>query len=215
MFGTLSIAELILRAVTFLIAMAVHEYAHSYIAYRMGDTTAKDLGRMTLDPRANIDIYGFFMAIVIGFGFLGSAPVDEYRMRDRRWGMFWAVAAGPISSFLLAVLFSIPFWFGMQPSVPGPRAFVPSLTDFITRMVVLNVYLSLFNLIPLAPLDGWTMMLKLLPPSTAQMIGQYRRESSYIFFGLIIISFLLPQFNLLGIILGPPAALLLHVLRVI
>ena len=103
----------------------------------------------------------------------------------------------------------------MQATLPGPRAFVPSLTDFITRMVVINVYMGLFNFIPLAPLDGWTIMLKLLPPDTAQVVAQYRRESSYIFFGLIIVSFLIPQLNLLGFIIGPPASVILHLLRVL
>src|SRR5262245_58627049 len=102
MFATPSIAEIIVRIISFLIAMTVHEFAHAYVAYRMGDTTARDMGRMTLDPFVNINSMGFITAILIGFGVLGSAPVNERRMRNPRLGILLAVAAGPVSNLLLA-----------------------------------------------------------------------------------------------------------------
>src|SRR5262249_54349716 len=135
--------------------MAVHEFAHAYAAYRMGDTTARDMGRMTLNPFVNINWMGFLMAIMIGFGFLGSAPVNESRMRDRRWGMLVAVAAGPISNLILAAICAIPFWFGLKVDFTGPRDFIPTPAAILTAMVQLNILLFLFNLIPLFPLDGW------------------------------------------------------------
>src|SRR5512143_4000598 len=96
--------------------MDIHEFAHAYVAYRMGDTTARDMGRMTLNPFVNINWIGFAMWVLIGFGILGLAPVVESRMRNGRWGMLAAVAAGPISNLLLAVIAAIPFMFGLpQP----------------------------------------------------------------------------------------------------
>jgi Zn-dependent protease len=212
-FGQASIAEYILRAITFLLAMAVHEFAHAYAAYRMGDTTARDAGRMTLNPFVNINWIGMLMAIVVGFGILGSAPVNEYRMRDRRWGMLIAVLAGPVSNLLLAILCAIPFWFGMQFSFgPGPRAFIPTASDFFGRMVYLNLILFVFNLIPLFPLDGWTILLKLVPPNLSITLARYQRESMYILFALFFLPFLLPQFDILGRILNPPTIELLRLL---
>lgn len=216
-FGNPSIAELLLRAITFLIAMVVHEFAHAYAAYRMGDTTARDAGRMTLDPRANIDVYGFLMAILIGFGFLGSAPVNEFRMRNRRWGMLVAVLAGPVSNLILAAICAIPFWLGMKVEfAPGPRDFIPTIPMIMTRLVVINLILFVFNLIPLFPLDGWTILLKLVPPDLSYTLARYQRESNYLFWGLIILSFLSsyvnPSLNILWIIIGPPFNFLLGVL---
>lgn len=209
-----TVSELILTAITFLIAMTVHEFAHAYIAYRMGDTTARDMGRMTLNPFVNINWMGFAMAMVIGFGFLGSAPVNEYRMRDRRWGMFWAVAAGPISNLLLAIVCAIPFWLipTLIPEFNSSNDFVPTIQSFFGRMVWLNLILFVFNLIPLFPLDGWTILLKLVPPQTSYMLAQYQKESMYIFYGLILLSFALPQFDLLGRIIYPPVYYLIGVL---
>lgn len=205
-----TLSELILTALTFLIAMTVHEFAHAYVAYRMGDTTARDMGRMTLNPFVNINWYGFLMAITIGFGFLGSAPVNEYRMRDRRWGMFAAVLAGPISNLLLAIVCSIPFWFGLRFAFSSDNVYLPTPSAFWGRMVYLNLILFLFNLIPLFPLDGWTILLKLLPPETSYMLARYQRESMYLFFGLVLLSFV--GVNVFFTIIGPPLNYLLGLL---
>jgi len=208
-----SIAELIARVIVILIAMDVHEFAHAYVAYRMGDTTARDAGRMTLNPFVNINWFGFLMWVAIGFGILGSAPVNEYRMRDRRWGMLAAVAAGPISNLLLAAVAAIPFWLGMRPDLPagiqaGRAALIPTIPQILTIMVYFNVLLFLFNLIPLFPLDGWTVLLKLLPPDMSYRLAPYAQFSSYLFFGLIFLSF--ARIDVLGAIIGPPFNFLLR-----
>jgi Zn-dependent protease len=210
MFGTPSIGEIVLRAITFLIAMSVHEFAHGYAAYLMGDTTARDMGRMTLNPFKNIEWFGFISAIVIGFGFLGSAPVNEMRMRNRRWGMLIAVLAGPVSNLILAVLCTIPFWFGLKVADVGPRDFVPTFAAFMTRMVTMNLLLFLFNLIPLFPLDGWTIMLKLVPPELSYTLARYQRESMYLFFALIFLSFV--RVPILSFIIEPPFQFLFRLL---
>lgn len=199
------IAELISRLIVFLIAIVVHEYAHARIAYEMGDTTARDMGKMTLDPRANVNWIGFAMFVFIGFGILGSAPVNEYRMRNRRQGMLLAVAAGPVSNLLLAAVCAIPFWLGVAHiDFAGPKQWLPTLNMFLTDMVQFNVLLFLFNLLPLFPLDGWTIVAKLLPPELEYQWTRYRQYTTYAFFGLLLLSFIAPQFNVLSIVLGPP-----------
>jgi Zn-dependent protease len=209
-----SIAELLTRVIAILIAMDIHEFAHAYVAYRMGDTTARDMGRMTLNPFVNINWLGFAMWVLIGFGILGSAPVSASRMRDRRWGLLAAVAAGPLANLLVAVIAAIPFQLGLRPGFAGQNdlvsGFIPNANSILTAMVVWNVLLFLFNFLPLPPLDGWTVLLKLLPPDLSSQLARYEREATYAFFGLILLSFI--GVDILGYIFNPPLNFLLRLL---
>jgi Zn-dependent protease len=197
LFYNLTPAVLITNAIVLLVAMAVHEFAHAYVAYLNGDTTAKDAGKMTLDPRANINLPGFIIGVLIGFAILGSAPVNPYRMRNPRWGMFAAVLAGPVSNLLVAGLFAIPFQLGLvspQTAVgSGVNAMVPTLNFLLTQMVFLNVLLFVFNLLPLFPLDGWTVVYAALPPGAATWWQRGQQTTMYILYGLIALSFLGPS----------------------
>lgn len=224
MFLDLTPASLISRIIVLLVAMSVHEFAHAYTAYRMGDTTARDAGRMTLDPRANIYWPGFLIGVLIGFAVLGSAPVNPYRMRNRRWGMFFAVLAGPVSNLIIAALFALPLRFGLlSPSVSGTLAgILPSPGRLFTDMVLLNVLLFVFNILPLFPLDGWTVTLAALPPRAAIWWERQRMNSQYVLFGLIALSFVGPALaaifpvlgyvNVLNWIIGEPATFLVRLL---
>jgi Zn-dependent protease len=209
-----SIAELLTRVIVVLIAMDVHEFAHAYVAYRMGDTTARDMGKMTLNPFVNINWLGFAMFVFVGFGILGSAPVSAARMRDRRWGLLAAVAAGPFSNLLLAIIAAIPFQLGLRPEFAGQNdlvaGFIPSLSSILTAMVFWNLLLFLLNLLPLPPLDGWTVLLKLVPPDLSYKLARYEREATYAFFGLILLSFI--GVNILGYVFNPPMNFLLRLL---
>lgn len=155
--------SLLIRAIALLIGMTIHEFAHVYVAYRMGDNTGANQGRLTLNPLVHINPIGFLMGVIIGFGFLGSAPVNPYRMRNPRWGYLAAVAAGPISNLLIAVVFALLFRL-------FPSAILSSfpLSKLLMNIIFLNVILALFNIIPLYPLDGWSMMYTLLPPDQAR-----------------------------------------------
>ncbi|GAB4478782.1 MAG: hypothetical protein Kow00124_23620 [Anaerolineae bacterium] len=190
MFG-LTPATLISRAIVLLVAVVVHEFAHAYVAHLMGDNTAKEQGRMTLDPRANVYWPGYIVGILIGFAILGSAPVNPYRMRNQRWGMFYAVLAGPVSNLLVAVVAAIPFMLGLlTPSAGGGGLqILPTPAQIMTDMVWLNVLLFVFNLLPLAPLDGWTVVLAALPARPAVWWERQRQTSSLIMWGLILLSF--------------------------
>ncbi len=191
-------ATLISRAIVFLVALDVHEFAHACVAYLMGDSTAKEQGRMTLNPTVNINWLGYLAGILLGIGILGSAPVNPYRMRNRRLGMFLAVVAGPVSNLIIAALFAIPFW--LFPSLltevideSASAQLFPSLGFLLFNMVWLNVLLFVFNLLPLSPLDGWTIMLAALPPEWAIWWERNKQNSMYVFFGLIALSFIWPR----------------------
>jgi len=193
--------------------MTVHEFAHNYVGYLMGDPTPREQGRLTLNPLVHIYWPGWLMWIVLGFGILGSAPISEYRMRDRRWGYLAAVAAGPFSNLLLAIISGIPFWLGMTPSRPGPNAFIPTLPQFMFGMVLWNVTLFIFNLLPVFPFDGWHIVRKLLPHDLAYTFEKYRQESLYVLIALFAISFITQgRIDILGWIINPPILFLLRLL---
>jgi Zn-dependent protease len=180
-----------------LIGMTVHEFAHNYVAHLMGDPVPAREGRLTLDPTVHIYWPGFLMFVLIGFGILGSAPISANRMRNPRWGYLAAVAAGPFSNLLVATIFAIPL-----------RLFLADLPDALTLILFMivrfNLILFLFNLLPFFPIDGWHILLALLPPDLAYTWQRNAQNTQYLLLGLIMLSFLGSSFNILGMIIGGP-----------
>jgi Zn-dependent protease len=184
-----------------LIGMTVHEYAHNLVAHWMGDPTPSREGRLTLDPSVHIYWPGFLMFVLIGFGILGTAPISASRMRNPRWGYLAAVAAGPFSNLLIAIvaglvfqIVPISFWADNLP-----------LFNIVRMIVLFNVLLFIFNLIPFFPLDGWHIVFTLLPADQAYWWERNAMMTQYIFLGLILASFILPpSLDLLGIFIGTP-----------
>ncbi len=199
--------SLLARAIALLIGMTIHEYAHVYVAYRMGDNTGASQGRLTLNPLVHINPLGFIMGVIIGFGFLGSAPVNPYRMRNPRWGYLAAVAAGPISNLLIAIVFAIPL--RLAPQLLFSSSLV---SEIFFQIIFLNIILALFNIIPLSPLDGWSILYTLLPADQARWWQANQQNSYYLFMLLILLSFIGGQFNLLGILISQPSNQLFRIL---
>jgi len=186
----------LLIAVT--LGVTLHEAAHSYFAYFMGDPTPKETGHLTLDPRVHIYLPGWIMFILIGFGTLGLAPINPYRMRNPRLGSIVATGAGPVSNLVIAIVFAIPLRLIVGSLDPS------SIGTILRFVVFFNVLLFVFNLLPLFPLDGWHIMLALLPPELAITWDRHRQTSQMVFFILLIASFMgLPFFNFGTIILDP------------
>lgn len=187
------------------LGMTIHEFAHNYVAWKMGDPEPARLGRLTLNPLVHIHWVGWLMFAVLGFGILGSAPISPYRMplENRRWRWLAAVAAGPISNLLLATVFAlIVRIIGFQTLLGLPDIVV----TILDRIIFLSILLFVFNLIPLFPIDGWQIVLALLPPDLAQEWQRHQQTSMYIFFGLLLLSFArLPGLpNILGILITEP-----------
>lgn len=225
------------------VAMTVHEFAHNYVGWKMGDPVPKMQGRLTLNPLVHINWVGWLMFAIIGFGVLGSAPISAKRMRDPRWGFMAAVAAGPFSNLALAIVCAIIMRI-MGISIQGIVYYSPELiTDlptffsaFMFAMVWWNVLLFVFNLIPLFPIDGWHIVLTLLPGSWLNRMQipvaiqqnlrplagflsrpafkwqEWQMASYYLFIALIFISFVPGLPSPLGMLIGEPAGSLLRVL---
>lgn len=187
-----------------LIGMTVHEFAHNYIAYVMGDNTPREQGRLTLNPLVHIYLPGFLMFVLIGFGILGTAPINARRMRNPRYGYLAAVAAGPVSNLLLAIVFGILVRILGLDSIFGVTLYL---------MTWMNLVLFLFNFVPLYPLDGWHVVFAALPADLAYKWESTAQYSQMIMLFLIIGSFVLPaQLNPLSILVTGPAQWIMGIL---
>jgi Zn-dependent protease len=207
--GNLDINVLIANLLVLLIGMTIHEWSHNYIAWRMGDPEPMRLGRLTLNPFVHINWIGWLMFALIGFGILGSAPISPYRMpqENRRWRWLAAVAAGPVSNLILAALFALVLRLLLNTDVlRADNLFTNLLAAILSQGIILNLVLFFFNLIPLSPLDGWQIVLALLPPNLAYTWQKYQQVTYYLFFGLILISLIrLPGLpSPLGILVTQP-----------
>jgi Zn-dependent protease len=199
----LSPAVLISRLIILAIAFTVHEFCHALIADRFGDATPRQNGRLTLNPLSHIDPMGALMLLVAGFGWAKPVPVNPYILRRQSpAAMMWVSLAGPLSNFFLAVLGAIPFRLGLV-NYTASNAILPSLYQFLNQFIIINLALMLFNLIPIAPLDGEEILAYFLPPRWAQFFDKIRPYGPII---LLVLVFLGPTLgiDLLNWIIGPP-----------
>ena len=198
----LSPATLITRIITLIIAFSVHEFAHAWSATQLGDDTPRLHGRLTLNPLAHLDVLGSLMLLVAGFGWAKPVPVNAYAlMRRSPAGLMWVALAGPISNLLLAILAAVPLRMGLFPITSG-GGFLPSAYAFLFEFMAINLLLMLFNLIPLAPLDGEKVATYFLPARWARAWDGIRPYSPLILMALI---FVLPMagIDLIGWIMRP------------
>lgn len=185
----LSLSSLISRALTLVIAFTVHEFAHAWSAYKLGDDTPLLRGRLTLNPLAHLDPIGTIMLLIAGFGWAKPVEVNPYVLRRRTpAGMMIVALAGPFSNFLLALLASIPFQIGLLslPLLGAGSRFIPSFSEFMLEFIWINLVLMLFNLLPVYPLDGEKVAEYLLPPEGQDVLYRIRPYSMYILLGLIL-----------------------------
>ena len=231
MFQNLTIAVLISRLIALLIGTTFHEYMHNYVGYLMGDNTPAYQGRLTLDPRKHIYWPGLLMFVVLGFGILGTAPINAGAMnnprvawaknlsRTQRFGL--SVLAGPVGNLIVAIVFAIPIrlLLGAAPQifsatlVPANPNLFPSVGQVLYDLVFWNVLLFVFNLVPLGPLDGRYILRMFLPPNLEYPYENFQdRYGMMLLFGLIFVSFVIPQINVFGVLIGEPTTALTRLL---
>jgi len=175
---------LIIRLIVALIALPIHECAHGYAAYRMGDYTAERQGRLTLNPLAHFDPIGTIAIILFGFGWAKPVPINPLNFENPKKGMMISSLAGPMSNIGLAFLSMVLYKFSMIPSYMGMSgAFLSTVQTFLLYMITINITLGVFNLIPIPPLDGSRIATYFLPQRIYFKIMQYE---NIIFIGLMI-----------------------------
>lgn len=195
------VEELVAVAIFILIAFPVHEFSHAFAAFRLGDSTARWQGRLTLNPVAHFDPLGgavLVLSALIGGVFIGWAkptPVNPYNLRYGRRGESVVALAGPISNLIMAAIVAIPLRIiTMNPSMfftVASNDVASFIFDIAGFFVLINVFLMVFNLLPIPPLDGWHVLLGLVDARTAYSLRAFEQ---YGFLILILIIFLAPSF---------------------
>ena len=199
--------QLVISLPVILLALTIHEYSHGWVAGRLGDSTARLMGRLTLNPVPHIDPMGLLMLIMVGFGWAKPVPVDPRNLSKPRRDMLLIALAGPVSNMILALMLSFLFraligqLLGQLGGEISPVFRVGML--LITWGIVINIVLAVFNLIPIPPLDGSRILAGLLPPRQAYryetVVGRY---GSMILMGVILLGFF-TRFSIIGIIMYP------------
>ena len=142
-----------MAAIAILLALSMHEYAHAWMAYYLGDPTAKEQGRLTINPLAHLDPIGTILLFIVGFGWGKPVPFNPYNLKNQKWGPSWVALAGPTSNFLMAISVGLLFRFFEISN--------PSVIFFFGFFVWINLILGVFNLMPVPPLDGSHIFLTL------------------------------------------------------
>jgi Zn-dependent protease len=198
---------LVARIFTLVIAFTIHELAHAWAATELGDDTPRRLGRLTLNPLAHLDPLGALLLVVAGFGWAKPVPVNPYNFRNGpRLGLAMVAAAGPISNFLMALLAAIPFRMGLfnvYASFSSGPGLVPSPAFFLNEFIYINLILMLFNLIPIAPLDGSKILRGFAPAEWDGWMMPLEQWGPFLLMALVFLGR-----GLFSAIIGPPASFL-------
>ncbi|MGI8830964.1 MAG: site-2 protease family protein [Candidatus Limnocylindria bacterium] len=167
LFFDLTIAQLLGIAVALVVGITFHEFSHAFIADQLGDHRPRALGRVSLNPVAHIDPVGAIVFVLAGFGWGKPVPVNVYALRPGRIGMAMVAAGGPAANVIVAVVGAVIFRVLEMSGITGFGL------DLAYWIVLYNLLLAIFNLLPIPPLDGYNVLLAFLPPKTAFTVQRY------------------------------------------
>ena len=185
----ISLPYILIIAPPILLALTFHEFAHAFVANKFGDPTAKNAGRLTLNPLAHLDLVGTIMVFIIRIGWAKPVPVNPLNFKNPRKDLLWVSLAGPLSNIFLAFIFGLLCRM-MNVTTLNISSFnaVEIIKFMLGFGMLINLILAFFNIIPIPPLDGSKILTGLLPAKFDPVIDNFLKYGHFVLLGLIIIS---------------------------
>ena len=183
----LSPTELIQAIIIIVVSLTVHEFGHSLMAIRLGDETPRRQGRLTLNPLAHIDLVGFIMLVVAGFGWAKPVIIDPGALKKPQRDEILISIAGPLANILLAVVVGLVVWVIVAARGSFSRALVVGVFNVLTQAAAINVSLALFNMLPIPPLDGSHLVTTWLKKVNMPLAMTFFRYGSWALLALIVV----------------------------
>jgi Zn-dependent protease len=206
---TLTLAILLIPSL--IIAIVFHEVAHGLAALKLGDTTAKDLNRLSLNPIRHVDPIGTLLVpgglALAGapvFGWAKPVPVKKNRLTNPRYGMMAVAAAGPGSNFIMALVGAVILGVVGASGAIAPDTEPSLIVQGLFYFIMINTFLGIFNLLPIPPFDGSHILEGVLPRSIAPHFAKLRNLGMLLFFGLVAVTWFLPELGILENTVGVP-----------
>ncbi|MGC1271392.1 MAG: site-2 protease family protein [Croceibacterium sp.] len=194
------------------IAIVFHEVAHGYVANMLGDPTARDLKRLSLNPIRHVDPIGTLVlpgALALAglpvFGWAKPVPINKFRLRNPRFGTMAVAAAGPLTNLVLAALGAIAFGLLARNLQVAPEGGLAFAVEALQTFILINVFLALFNLLPIPPFDGSHIVEGLLPAPAARAYARMRPFAMpVVILLLVVLPYIFPQASIVQRLVGPP-----------
>ncbi len=190
---------LVILSPILIFALSLHEFAHGWMANRLGDDTAAQMGRLTLNPMAHLDPLGAIALLFIGFGWAKPVPVDIRYLSNPKKDMLWISLAGPASNFFLALCSGLLLRILWEMGLLSGSS---NLTSVLVTSLQINLVLGLFNFLPIPPLDGSRILAGLLPDQHRDLLIKLEIYGPKVLFGIIILG-MVTNISIIGIIIRP------------
>lgn len=197
-FSHASLSEIIAIVAALVVGITFHEFSHAFVADALGDHRPRALGRVSLNPLHHIEPIGALFLLLVGFGWGRPVPVNPSALRPGRRGLSFVSAAGPLANLVVAAVMAILLRVVDLLGGLGGN-FVAEVLSFV---VLYNLALAIFNLLPIAPLDGWNFTLGVVPMRIASDLQRYQQYGMFVLLGLVLVSYNAPGGGPIGWIFG-------------
>jgi len=180
---------ILIQAPVILLSLTIHEYAHGWVANKLGDPTAEQMGRLTLNPIAHLDVLGTILMFVVGFGWAKPVPINPINFKDPKKGTLLVAIAGPLSNLATAIVAGLILSAMIPKMITGELVFTGAyavIPVIIILALVYGIALAVFNMLPIPPLDGSRVLYAVLPQRELRVYRQFEPYGVMVLFGLFI-----------------------------